>query len=108
MSLYVQDILNIIEASTKLRYDDEKVQKIETTISFKWSTGDVIVDIVGETLEVIAEDLDNSISKDQFVRELVNELIKYSLTHIQTAVRVKDLDEADSMVFHTKRWERIH
>ena len=103
MSLYVQDILNIIEASTKLRYDDEKVQKIETTVSFKWSTGDVYVDIIGETLEVIAEDLDNSFSKDRFIRELIDELRKYSLRRIQTAVRVRDLEDDSIMVFHTKR-----
>lgn len=102
MSLFVQDILNIIEASTKLKYEDEKVEKLQITVSFKWSTGDVFVDIIGETLEVIAEDLDNSITKDTFMRELIDELRKYALKRILAEVRVMDLD-LKSMVFHTKR-----
>lgn len=102
MSLCVKAILGVIEASSKPRHDDEKVQKIESAVSFKWSTGNVFVES-GETVKVIAKDLDDSISKDQFIRQLINELIKHSLTQIRTAVQVKDLDENDSMVFHTKR-----
>lgn len=102
MSSFVQEILNIIEASTRLRYEDERVQKLQITISFKWPTGDVYVDIVGETLEVIAEDLDNSVSKDRFVNELIDELWKFSLRWIQAEIRVRDLED-ESIIFHTRR-----